>query len=374
MRISLFIMVVCASGFVYAQPATPVNPSSSKGVTPPKAKPVSSKLQQQLKLREAKINQKTSKMKVAQQPKVDEKPLPPVVGKDGLIARVNGQGIALKLFSEKYSRFSKTFKARKRKVPNKIAQRYRDSIVKRLIEEELIKQESQKQQIQVPAADLDAEYKKYKTMFKGEDRFQRYLKTAKLSEAQIKENLKSSLALKLLLAKVSGGQTKDSDVEKYYNDNIKKYEVKEQVRASHILIKVPKGAKADQDKVAQDKATKLTQQARNGGDFAKLAQENSEGPTKTRGGDLNFFQKGRMVKEFDQVAFNLKVGEISDPVKTRFGWHVIKVTDKKTGRIREFKEVKDNIKKMLENRNSRKARSELLKRLKESAKVDNYLP
>ena len=111
-----------------------------------------------------------------------------------------------------------------------------------------------------------------------------------------------------------------------------------------------------------------------GADFAALAKELSQGPTASRGGDLSFFTRGRMVPEFEKKAFAMKVGEISKPIKTQFGWHVIKVTDKKEGRQRPMAEVKDSIEKLLKNKKSRKAKAKLLKRLKAEGKVETFLP
>ena len=303
-----------------------------------------------------------------------EKPLPPVTGKDGMIAKVNGVGIALALFQSKYDRFTKTFKSRKRQVPNRIAKRYRESVVKRMVEDELVNQEAKSKKIKVSDKDLNKEFEDYKKMFKDEKRFQRYLKTANLTTSQVKENLTKSITLKLLMKSLGVAQVSEADIKSYYDKHKSKYKVKEQVRASHILLKVKKDAKPEEIESVRKKADELAKQAKAGADFAKLAQENSEGPTKKRGGDLNFFTRGRMVKEFDSAAFAMKVGEVSSPVKTRFGWHVIKVTDKTKAHLRKLDEVKDNIQRMLENRANRKARSNLLTQLKENAKIEMYLP
>ena len=111
-----------------------------------------------------------------------------------------------------------------------------------------------------------------------------------------------------------------------------------------------------------------------GADFAALAKEFSEGPTKTRGGDLGFFAKGRMVPDFEKAAFAMKIGAISKPVKTRFGWHIIKVEEKKEGRVRAFDEVKSSITKQIEARKNRTAKAKLLAELKKSGKVETFLP
>jgi peptidyl-prolyl cis-trans isomerase C len=304
----------------------------------------------------------------------DEAPLPPVTGKDGLIAKVNGVGIKLSEFKTPYGRFEKTFKDRKRKMPTRLAQRYRRTIAKRLVDEELIRQEAKRLGIAPTAEQLNEELTSYKAMFKTEERFTKYLASANLTEDKVKENLTQGLLLKLLLERAKIGQVSDDQVRAQYEKQKAKYEEKEKVRASHILIKVAKGATPEQVAAAKAKADKLSAQAKAGEDFAALAKANSEGPTASRGGDLNFFARGRMVKEFDAKVFSMKVGEVSEPVRTRFGWHVIKVTDHKDAKTRTFDEVKENLRKMLEGRSKRKARSELLKGLTEKANVEIFLP
>lgn len=307
----------------------------------------------------------------------NEKPLPPVKGKDGFIAKVNGVGIPLSLFTDKYDRFTQTFKARKRPVPNRIDSRYRDSIVKRLIEESLIAQEADRAKVSVDPKLLTEEFEKYKAMFKTDERFQSYLKNARLTADKVKENLQRNLMLRVLLEKLSGDKVTDEEVRKYYAENQAKYKVREQVRARHILLKVAKDATPEKIAEVKARADKLSAEARkNNTDeaFAALAKKNSEGPTAARGGDLSFFTRNRMVKEFDEKAFSMKVGEVSEPVKTRFGWHVIRVVERKDARMRSFDEVKDGIQRTLNNRMSRTARQKLIDRLRGQAKIETYLP
>lgn len=126
------------------------------------------------------------------------------------------------------------------------------------------------------------------------------------------------------------------DVKRYYDDNIEQYSTPEQVRASHILLETES---KDEEEVKK-RAEALAAKARAGADFAKLANENTDEEIgKTRGGDLDFFSKGQMVPEFDKVAFSMKPGEISDPVKTQYGYHIIKVTDTRPASTRPMTEV-----------------------------------
>ena len=131
-----------------------------------------------------------------------------------------------------------------------------------------------------------------------------------------------------------------ADIERAYNSSIEQYSTPEQVRASHILLKT----EGKDEQAVKAKAEELLKQAKAGADFAALAKKNSEDEASAKnGGDLDFFGRGRMVPEFDQVVFTLEPGQISDLVKTSFGYHIIKLVDKKPGTTRPLAEVQPAI-------------------------------
>jgi peptidyl-prolyl cis-trans isomerase D len=131
-----------------------------------------------------------------------------------------------------------------------------------------------------------------------------------------------------------------ADIEKAYNSSIEQYTTPEQVRASHILLKTE--GKTDADVKA--KAEVLLKQAKAGADFAELAKKNSEDESNAKnGGDLDYFGRGRMVPEFDQAVFAMQPGQISDLVKTQYGYHIIKLVDKKSAATRSLAEVRQQL-------------------------------
>ena len=141
---------------------------------------------------------------------------------------------------------------------------------------------------------------------------------------------------------------KDSEIQDYYNANAEQFNRPELRRARHILVKVAPDADAAAVEAAQKKAQSLADQARAGADFAKLAEKNSDDPgSKEKGGDLGLFKKGSMVPEFDDVVFSQRVGVVSDPVKTQFGFHVIKVEEIQPGGEIPLAAVKDQIRAQL---------------------------
>jgi peptidyl-prolyl cis-trans isomerase D len=131
-----------------------------------------------------------------------------------------------------------------------------------------------------------------------------------------------------------------ADIERTYNSSIEQYSTPEQVRASHILLKT----EGKDDAAVKAKAEEVLKQARAGADFAELAKKYSEDEASQKnGGDLDYFGRGRMVPEFDQAAFSLEPGKISDLVKTQYGYHIIKVVDKKAATTRPLQEVRQQI-------------------------------
>jgi peptidyl-prolyl cis-trans isomerase D len=139
-------------------------------------------------------------------------------------------------------------------------------------------------------------------------------------------------------------QVGEAEIQQYYNQHIKDYQVDEQVKVRHILIKVDPGADAKADAAAKAKAEGILKQIKGGGNFAELAKQNSDDPgSKEQGGELGFLKRGATVPEFDQAAFSLPVGQISDLIKTKFGYHILQVEEKQNAHTRPLDEVKPTI-------------------------------
>jgi peptidyl-prolyl cis-trans isomerase D len=170
--------------------------------------------------------------------------------------------------------------------------------------------------------------------------------------------------IRFLLLDVEAARAKagvsPADVERYYNQNIEQYSTPEQIRASHILLKTEGKDEAAVKARAEDVLT----QAKSGADFAELAKKYSEDDTNSKtGGDLDYFGRGRMVAEFEQAAFAMEPGQISDLVKTQYGFHIIKLTDKKAASTRKLDEVRPQITEQLSYERAQKAISDMADRL-----------
>ena len=165
----------------------------------------------------------------------------------------------------------------------------------------------------------------------------------------------------------------DDEVKTYYDSHKDEFKTQEMVKARHILVIVENSASEDEKKKAKDKAEIYLKKIKDGEDFAKMAAEVSDDPgSKAKGGDLGFFPKGRMVKSFEDAAFALKPGETSGIVETQFGFHIIKVEDKKEPTIESFDAVKERIKQKLAQDRTRKELTDFIDKAMKDSKTEIY--
>jgi peptidyl-prolyl cis-trans isomerase C len=173
-------------------------------------------------------------------------------------------------------------------------------------------------------------------------------KTAEVRDQMdfFKDNYLATLYLKHeILSKIN---IPDEDLKKYYEGHKDEFKTPEMVKVRHILVKVDESAPEKDKKAARKKAEGILKRIKAGEDFAKLAAEVSDDPgSKENGGEIGFFPKGRMVKSFEDAAFALKPGEVSGLVKTQYGYHIIKLEEKKPAGVQTFDEVKENIRQKL---------------------------
>jgi peptidyl-prolyl cis-trans isomerase C len=242
--------------------------------------------------------------------------------KEDVIATVNNKPITVTMLNEKIEKLPEYYQA--------FAAQHKKEIVDEIIVEELLYNEAKRRKLQ--------------------------------SDPDMKE-LISDATRKILISKVIEDETKksapvsDDDVKDYYEQNKEKYMVPEMVRASHILTST------------EEEAIKAKGELDRGADFTAVAGEYSKDLTKDRGGDLGYFKKGQMIPEFENAAFSLKPGQTSDIVKTRFGYHIIRVTDYKPATYRNFEEVEDNVRTSIMRDRQRQSFDDFTKILREKSKI-----
>lgn len=231
----------------------------------------------------------------------------------GVVAKVNGKSIS------------------KNELTDYMLQQGGQQALDSLINEKIIEQESVKQKIQVSEADIEKALAKTKASFSTEDEFLQALKANSLTL----DSLKSSITLNLKVKGLMEAQSPitDEQITQYFESNKQTFATSEQVKASHILVAT--------EELAKEVKTKLAA----GENFSDLAtQYSTDEGSKAQGGELGFFGRGVMAKEFEDVAFSLGVNQVSDPVKTEFGYHIIKVEEKKAAKEANLEESKDQIK------------------------------
>lgn len=264
-------------------------------------------------------------------------------------------------------------------VPEKSNTQYdvlRQNLLDSIIVLKLIQKYGKNNGFVITDKDIDDELAKLKSNYKSEDEFIKELKTNKITINFLESQIKNQLLRDKIFAKVTKNiNVSDEEVKKYYDDNKETlFTVPEQIKVSHILIKftVPEGQQLTDEIKNQAKAKieDIQNQLKNGARFEELAKKYSEdtvsGP---QGGDIGFISKGQTIAEFENVAFALQVGQVSDIVQTSYGFHLIKVTDKKESYIKSFEEVKETIKSYLINTKQMKAWEDFVYNLIKQAKI-----
>jgi peptidyl-prolyl cis-trans isomerase C len=256
------------------------------------------------------------------------------------VARVNGEAVSR-------AEFERAVQALESRAGGPVPPEQRDQVLRGVVDQlvgyRLLVQESKTRNVAVPDGDVDARMKEIQGQFPSEDAFKQLLAERKMTIEQVKSDARQDMAIsKLIESEISSKiAVKAEQVADFYAKNPDQFKQGESVRASHILIGVPRDADAAAKAQARAKADQILKDVKAGKDFAALAKEHSSDPgSAANGGDLGAFQQGQMVGPFNDAAFSLAPGGISDVVETEFGFHIIKVAEKKPGRTIPLDEVR----------------------------------
>jgi peptidyl-prolyl cis-trans isomerase C len=286
-----------------------------------------------------------------------------------VIARVNGEEIK----KAELDQIVHTMEARAgQAVPaDRRDEIYRNAI-DQLVVYKLLSQESKSRGIKVEESEIEAKIGQIRGQFPTQDAFDKALKDRGMSADSLRKDARVDLSVTKLMDAETATLPGPSDAEAkdFYAKNPDQFKEPEQVRASHILVRVDANADAAAKKKARGEIDSVLKQAKSGADFAKLAQQHSQDTSASQGGDLGYFPKGQMVPEFNKAAFELKPGQISDVVTTQFGYHVIKVVDHKPERVVPFEEAQAKIKDYLAGQTKQQHAAEFIQALKKKAKIE----
>lgn len=288
------------------------------------------------------------------------------------LAVVNGTVITKVEFDRKLNQAKQHMLNQGQQIPDDRLAQIKMDIVENMIDEELLFQESRKKGITVETEAIATDLKKIKQKFANDADFKKALGESGLTEAE----LQSSLERGYVISKLIDNQIMapivipDQEIRTFYDTHPKSFKKSEQVRASHILIKVDSQAEQSVKDEKRAKLQEVQKRLKVGEDFAVLAKEFSECPSNIKGGDLGYFERGKMVKPFEDVAFKLKTGEVSDIVETPFGYHLIKVVDKKPASVVGYEDVKDKIGQYLKKEKTGKELKGYIEELRKKAVIE----
>jgi foldase protein PrsA len=229
-----------------------------------------------------------------------------------------------------------------------------------LINNKIVEIAAGKENVKISDEDVDAEMKEFVEVNGGEESFNYALEQSDLTKKDIETEIVNYLKIvKLLESEVD---ITEEEMKTHFEENKDSYNEPEQVEASHILVE------------NEETANKVKEKLNKGEDFAELAKEYSTDPSNAEnGGELGYFSKGTMVEEFENIAFSMKVGEISDPVKTDYGYHIIHVTDKKEAKEANFEDHKEEIEQTLFDQEISTKYSSWITEQREKLEIENTL-
>lgn len=246
-------------------------------------------------------------------------------------------------------------------------------LLDRVILYKLLASEAKTRGITVTPEEVTERIGQIKSQFPNEAEFQKELTKRHTTMAELQEDQRRDiLNAKTIEAEVAPKlAVTPQELDAFYQQNPDNFKEPEQVRASHILISVAQDATPEAKQAAKAEADGILKRVKAGEDFAALAKAHSKDPGSAQaGGDLNFFPKEQMVPEFSNAAWALKPGEISDVVQSQFGYHIIKLTDRRAGRTIPLAEVKDRLEEFLKRRKQQELVQQYLQGLKAKYRVE----
>jgi peptidyl-prolyl cis-trans isomerase C len=254
--------------------------------------------------------------------------------------------------------------------------KFRRDALEYLVSQELIAQEGKKLKMEPVDEEVDKELNGVKQRFPSQEAFEELLKAEGFTEEKLRGFIKRAMTVRKVLeanVKPLAKPVTVKDIEAFYEENKDRFVEPEKVKASHILIQISPDATEQEKADAKSTLQTALEEAKGGSDFAELAKKHSQCPSASQGGDLGYFTRGRMVPEFEEAAFKLEPGQISDIVETQFGYHIILVQDKTPKRQLDIEEVGKKIKEVLSDKEMDTALKAWLKPIREEAKVEILL-
>ncbi len=286
-----------------------------------------------------------------------------------VLARVNGQDVT----RAEFEHLIKNMEASQgQQVPAERRDEVYRGALDQLVTYTVLTQELKARSIAVPDTEIDEFIRGIRQQFKDDASFKKALAERGTTEQKLREDARTNMGVnKLVETEIASVQpATEAESRDFYQKNPKEFEQPEAVRASHILIRADENADAAAKQKARVEAEAVLKKAKAGEDFAQLAKQHSADGSAQQGGDLNFFPRGQMVPAFDQAAFALPTGQISGIVETQFGYHIIKVTDRRAASVMPFEQVDQQIRQYLTEKNKKTRADSFVEELKKKARIE----
>jgi peptidyl-prolyl cis-trans isomerase C len=295
----------------------------------------------------------------------------------GVAAKVNGAEITQAQLQRSFEGYLKQNNINIQGIRNPLQfKQLQKTVLDVLISQELLWQEAQNKKVAASDEEVKGVVDQIESGFPSPEAFANHVGKNGFTKEEFTHDVKRQLSVRQLINKeiAPSVSVSDEEIHSFYTANQNRFVSPEQVRARHILIKV----KPDADRAAQE-ATKKTiddirAQAESGSDFAELAKKHSEDSSAARGGDLGFFSRGQMVPPFETAAFALKPGEISEVLKTRFGYHIIKMEEHREASSIPEEAVREEIRSHMRSVKIQEALEKRVEILRAAANVDILMP
>jgi parvulin-like peptidyl-prolyl isomerase len=297
----------------------------------------------------------------------------------GDAVRVNEETISYQRFQGFYVEYrnSKGVQVGARGDQLELLKQLRAEAMDAIVEQELLCQAAEAENIETDPADVDKQVEELRAVFDNDDQFRMKLMGDGFTEDEYRRHIGRMIAAKIYLDRVraDASDVSDRELQRFYDENEDRLTVPEQVRVRHILLKwKPLGTQDDRAAI-REQMQPILERARAGEDFAALVDEFSEDSgTRDMGGDTGFFYRGTMVPEFEKVAFSLKVGEVSDPVNTVFGVHILKLEERQEPRLLPLEEVREQLRDYVREEKMEEAVQAKIDELRAAADVNVLIP
>ena len=297
----------------------------------------------------------------------------------GDAVRVNDETISYQRFQGFYIEYrnSKGVQVGARGDQLELLTQLRKEAMALMIEQELVKQAAEKEGIKGDPAVVDKQIEELRNVFDNEDEYRMKLEGDGFTEESYRRHVERMAAAKAYLDRIRAdvADVSDAEVEQFYAEHPDRLTLPAQVRVRHILLTWKPLGTQDDRAALRKQMEPILERARAGEDFAELAREFSEdSATRESGGDTGFFYPGTMVRPFEEVAFSLKPGEISDPLNTVFGVHILKLEDRKEPRLLPLDEVREQLRDYIREQKMNAAVESKTDELRAAADVQVLIP